>query len=698
MRRPLGIILLLSLFPICSFSQDSGQQTRDSLVRLLTASRVKIVEKDGRSFRRAEGDVRFLHNDTYLYCDTAFWCVEDQYIDAIGNVQIIQDNAVLTSDRLHYDIPASLASFRGTLVQLEDRDSNILRTNDLDYNTRDSVATFLRGGSMRDRDGNIIESLNGKFESALKLFTFEKEVEMFSDSAFFISDRMKYRTDLEKAFFDGGTKGWYGHNYIESDGGWYDRKGSEVSFDGHVYMMTDEYEGWCEELLYDRVRRESEMFRNVQLLDSAHNVTAAGGYVRYVYSPGWAILTENPAIVAVQKDSQGEMRDSLFLRADTLIFETLMKFMIPDGELTMAEERIGLLDVDPVANARKNASEEASQEEASEQRRNPRRQGPPPAHKPGREADPDSEEDMRSPEEIMASACDSLSVADSLFMYDSMMSPDSLMMAAMDSVLKNWKDSTEVKLMHAYHHVRMYRKDLQMICDSLEFFDVDSIARVFGKPIVWREIKTQISSDSMHLVIRNQTMDRAYLLSNALIVSEQTPGMYYHQIKSPDMTAYFDEQSGSLKRFDALGGVQALLFMEEDSVVTTMNQKESKIMSASFRDGSLERVHYMGGIKSDAYPLWYLWKKEKDKMKLKDFFWSPELRPENRYAITAQNIVPSLRRDKRQECSFPFFSQTSVFFPGYMENILKEIDGREHLIWRSRKSEDMSSRPVAETL
>ncbi len=111
-------------------------------------------------------------------------------------------------------------------------------------------------------------------------------------------------------------------------------------------------------------------------------------------------------------------------------------------------------------------------------------------------------------------------------------------------------------------------------------------------------------------------------------------------------------------------------------------------MSATFRDGSIERVHYMGGIKSDAYPLWYLWKKEKEKMKLKDFFWSPELRPVDRFVITRQSISSSVRMKIREACDFPVFYRTSVFFPGYMENVLQEIDGREHIIWKSRNRED----------
>lgn len=685
-RRPFCLLLLLTLFPVSVFSRESGGETQDSLVRLLTASKASMEDRGGKSFRRVEGDVRFLHNDTYLYCDTAYWCVEDQYIDAVGHVQIIQDNAFLTSDRLHYDITSSLASFRGTLVQLEDRDSNILRSTDLDYNTKDSVAVFRSGASMKDKDGNIIESRAGRFESALKLFTFQYDVEMFSDSAFFISDTLKYRTDLEKAFFSTGTKGWQGHNYIQSEGGWYDRNTSKAFFNNQVYLLTDDYEAWCGELLYDRVSKTAEMFRDVQLLDSAHNVMAAGGYVRYNDDPRRALLTENPALIAVQKDTLGEMRDSLFLRADTLIFESRMKFTIPEGELEMAQERLDGLDVDPVENARKNAAEEAAGREAQGSDGRRPAAGPRPGaagrgtHQRG---EVEEKEEEMPPEELLAAACDSLSTADSLYLYDALMMPDSAMVAAMDSIARNWKDSTQVSLLHGFHNVRSYRADLQMVCDSLEYFDVDSIARLYGSPVIWKDIKTQISADSVQMLVRNRSLDRIFLLSKALIVSEHGGGEFYDQIKSPEMTAFFDGEGGSLRRFDALGGAQANLFMDEDSVVTTMNQKDSKVMSASFRDGAIQRVHYFGGIKSDAYPVWYLKSKEPERLQLKDFFWSPELRPKDRFAITGQRISPSIRSEKRNAHDFPSFGRTSEFFPGYMENVLGEIESRSHIIWKS---------------
>jgi hypothetical protein len=77
-----------------TFAQE--QEKRDSLVRLIEASSAQLVQIDSVPYRRIIGPARFLHNDTYLLCDTASWNVRDNIIYAIGHVQIIQQNTYLT--------------------------------------------------------------------------------------------------------------------------------------------------------------------------------------------------------------------------------------------------------------------------------------------------------------------------------------------------------------------------------------------------------------------------------------------------------------------------------------------------------------------------------------------------------------------------------------------------------------------------
>ena len=132
------------------------KESQDSLVVLMSSKSAQMVDVEGASYRKVVGPARFLHNDTYLLCDTAYWNVETNIIDAWGNVSILQEETVLTSDKLTYLIDQDLAQFRGSVVQLTDKDHNTLRTRHLDYNTKDSVAVFKNGCAMRDKDGQII--------------------------------------------------------------------------------------------------------------------------------------------------------------------------------------------------------------------------------------------------------------------------------------------------------------------------------------------------------------------------------------------------------------------------------------------------------------------------------------------------------------------------------------------------------------
>ncbi|MBR5182850.1 MAG: hypothetical protein IKW15_00070, partial [Bacteroidales bacterium] len=150
-------------FQILGYAQNPGGA--DSLVRLVEAQSAHLIEVDGVSMRKVVGPATFLHNNTYLKCDTALWNVNTNIIDAIGNVQILQENTSLTSDRIEYVASENLAKFRGSLVQLFDREGNILNTNYLNYNTKDSIATFFGGASMKNADGNVIESVEGMYFS-----------------------------------------------------------------------------------------------------------------------------------------------------------------------------------------------------------------------------------------------------------------------------------------------------------------------------------------------------------------------------------------------------------------------------------------------------------------------------------------------------------------------------------------------------
>lgn len=636
MRRALICALLATLLIPCAASVRQ-QEKRDSLVRLISADMASLVELNGKDYRKIVGNAVFLHNDTYLYCDSAYWNVEDEYIDAIGHVRIEQENTVLTGDSIKYVIQENTAKFRGHLVELMDRDSNILRTNHLDYNTRDSIAFFYRGAAMKDKDGNLIESLTGRYQAKLEKFDFIGQVEMFSDSMFFVCDTLYYDTRADVAQFYGNTKGWYDLNCIYAGEGRYERPVEHFYFHRDVHILTEDYEVWCDSLYYDRLSEYSRLRGNVQLLDTVDNAIALAGDLRYWNDPRRAELYRDPAVVLITETDAGE-RDSVFMASDTLIYHTARLFEIDSAFVALARERYATALVDPLAVSKQNQKKGQKQGLGSAGR---------PA--PG-----------TLPSPIPPQETDTLAVADTL--------------------AQGLPDTTVVSFVEAYHDVRIYKSDIQVRCDSLVFNSIDSIARLYVKPVIWYELRSQITADSMQFLIRNEALDKGFLFSNAFVISEEEPDKYYHQIKSPEMIGYF--QDNQVSRFDALGGVNALFFVAEDSVITTMNQKECRLMTGRLKDGQVQRILYTENIKSDAYPVFDL---SEDKSRLRDFNWMPQLRPASRNEVTDRRIHPSGRSDMVPSPYFPTFRYAGRYFEGYMEGVVAEIDSRKPIIWIERQ-------------
>ena len=688
MHKKLTYILsavVLSLISLCSFAQQ-----RDSIVYLMSSKMVQMVDVEGASYRRIVGPARFLHNGTYLLCDTAMWNVDTKVIEAWGNVRILQDETVLDSDKLTYLIDQDVAQFRGTVVQLQDKDHNTLRTRHLDYNTKDSVAVFRSGGSMRDKDGQIIESDNGTYDSKVKTFTFVGDVNMFTDSIFVKSGKLKYESELNMATFSAGTDAWKDDNMLSSSRGWYDRAREIFFFNDRVHVMSEEHEGWSDSLFFYRMTSDVELLGNVQVSDTTRNVYALAGKIHYADSSSTVTLTRQPAVITQTEEQDGSV-DTVYLGAEKLVYKAIRKCDIDSLEFVAAKARLENMAVDPVGNYRKKAAEEAARaaEEAAKNDPNYRpKEGKP--TKPAKQdkqnkQDKSSKPDIVSPadsqsvaavDSLVSVSVDSLTVGmDSLVVAaDSLAAGrDSLALADSVSAPVAPKDTSKIGFLEAMKKVKVYKKDMQLVCDSLHYNDLDSIARMFVNPIIWQEKVRQYSADSIFVAVSQGTISKASLMSNSFITIKED-SLHFDQIKGTEMIAYFGQNS-SLERFDVLGGASAVFFIEEKETLATVNKTDSKMLSAVFKDGEIERVYYYDEPKNDGYPLVQL---TEDEQKLKGFKWEPALRPADRNAVTSLSLRPSQRNYYNVRPKAKFVN-TEIYFPGYIGDINRQIQVRDSL-------------------
>ncbi len=774
--RKLFISVVTVLSTLTSLSAQENGSQKDSLVRLLSAQSMELIEKDGVDYRKVTGPARFLHNDTYLICDTALWNMSSNEIYAISNVKILQDQTVLTGDRLTYYIDRDLAEFRGTLVQLEDKDRNVLRTEHLDYNTKDSVAVFFNGGSMKDAEGQIIESRTGTYDSKIRTFTFNDRVNMFTDSVFVKSTTIVYDARTNVATFGFDTDTWQDDNMLSANGGWYDRGREIFLFRNNVHGMSNTQEGWADSLYYYRSSKNIELLGNAQVTDTTRDVSALAGRIFYTDSLSEVKLTRDPAVIGVMKNTD-DQPDTVYFGADTIFARTYMMFQVNESEIKNSKSRMEDLAVDAVQAYRQKAAKEAAEAAAKAMENDPNRPKPNKkqtgetgavaaaggaaetsgaagaSESEASESDASESSDVSEADETsekegdvsetsesdeasgengdeaadaaevaegapadsltvktltsakdstamaagaqaseansvshalaslgpaagalpkqagrLAHASDSLShVADTLsHSADSLANAADSLTVAADS-LSSPKDSTKLNFITAIKNVKMFRKDIQLACDSLVYNDLDSLVRMYEKPFVWNEGNRQYSADSIYAVIKDRAMQKASLMSNAFIIVKED-SLCFDQIRATEMLAYFDT-TGALTRFDALGEANAVFYLQEDSVYATVNKSAAKMLSARFLNGELDKVYYFDAAKNDGYPVAQM---TRDERVLKGFDWQIDACPRGKQDIT----LLSLRASERSSYSArprATFEYTDRYYPGYIPGIMKQI-------------------------
>ena len=72
------IFAALFALSTCVLLPAQDPEPADSLVRLLSAQSVQMIQKENENIRKVIGPARFLHNETYFLCDTAYWYVDDE--------------------------------------------------------------------------------------------------------------------------------------------------------------------------------------------------------------------------------------------------------------------------------------------------------------------------------------------------------------------------------------------------------------------------------------------------------------------------------------------------------------------------------------------------------------------------------------------------------------------------------------------
>lgn len=219
-----------------------------------------------------------------------------------------------------------------------------------------------------------------------------------------------------------------------------------------------------------------------------------------------------------------------------------------------------------------------------------------------------------------------------------------------NEILPNPKDSIATTTLDTTHlivvnpRVRIFRSDLQGVCDSMTFRQQDSLLIMNKFPIIWSGENRQILGNVIEVHFNDSTADWARLPETGF-AAEHIEGEFYNQLSGKKMFATFE--NGDLKKLNIDGNVMAIyLPLESDSTYNKIVNIESSFLEAHFNEQNLERCKIWSQSNGTVTPL-YLAKKSL--FYLPKFKWYESIRP--KYPMDVFNISPEMEEIVRGSSS-----------------------------------------------
>ncbi len=197
---------------------------------------------------------------------------------------------------------------------------------------------------------------------------------------------------------------------------------------------------------------------------------------------------------------------------------------------------------------------------------------------------------------------------------------DSVLTAVAPDTL--WQDST-YRAIRAFHNVRIYREDMQAVCDSIYYNQKDSLIALYTAPVCWSD-ENQISADTIYIYMRNGTVDYAHGIGNALTIKQETAD-YFDQMAGKEMIAYI--RDNELRQVDVNGNALTVFFpKEEDGSFIGVNTTQSSFVKVYLENQKIHHILFTAQTTGTLYPFDQL---PEGKDRLNGFFWADQERPKH---------------------------------------------------------------------
>jgi lipopolysaccharide export system protein LptA len=595
------LLLLLPLQTVMGQTRPTNQDTVPNRPVLVDFAEVfEYIQQGDSTFQRLLGSVELRQDSIYMYCDTAI-ISNEQNVVAWGNVTIQQGDSIsVFADSLLYQGDLQLADLYGGVVLQSG--SQKLFTDTLKYDLNQKLATY-ESGALLTNDTTQLTSRRGYFYVGRNEVFFKDSVRIIDPNFELKTDTLAYHTENQIATFLAPTLIVQDSSRIYCEGGYYDIGRETALFKTNAQYQRGETFAFADSIRYDGLKELVQLKGNAQFeepdriasadvleYEEATEIIRLSGNARYredrrlitgdtivydqkqelYFTRGRSLVSDPPQLIeADQLDFDQEV--GLGIAVGNVIWrDTSSDLTILCGQANYREED----DYIKAFGGRSNRAllisglEEDSLFMTSDTLVAYRRA-----------VEVDTLASFEG-ETIPSDSLQRLAPSDSLqqtMPLDTIRQSDTVTISGPDSV----------QLIQAYHDVRIFKSDLQALCDSLSYSTADSLFRLFHDPIIWSDT-SQIFADTVLIQMAENAVDRLFFNQNAYIIN--SPDLqFFNQIAGNRVVAYFVE--GSIDRMKVLGNAESIYYaMDETDAYIGVNQTVSSEMLIRFLEGNIDQI------------------------------------------------------------------------------------------------------------
>ncbi len=590
MKQLLFLIGMLSVFTATAQRTDVIAQTKDTtkLIYIDNSNRLKGSQENGKPIKIFVGQVRLHQGNTQFECDSA---VTDDYnnVRAYGNVLIRQADTVnVFSDSLLYNGNKRKAKLAGEVVLMDAQAS--LFTDKLNYDLNTKVAEYTTGGILKNKNTRLFSQKGTYYVDKTEAF-FKDEVTVEDPQFSLKADTLKINTTTNNVYFIGPTDVVNAENQIYTESGFYDSQNDYAEFDKNARFRSRDGKRFAsgDLIRYDGKRGMSYLVGNAYFQDSTRTIVA--DVINYnrksdtYQTEGKTQIQDGDQIIMADGTSAYDAETEEAIFTDNVRIITPPQFITADSirynQNTHAGRAYGNIYWEDTTQHRTIICQYA-------------------------EFNDSTEFFLASGRPLMTTIID----GDTLYL-----SADTL-----KSFLEIPMDTTS-RVVIGNVDVRVYKSDLQAICDSMIYTQRDSIFSLFKSPIVWSDT-SQFVSDTVRIQLGNESIEKIYLLKNSFIINSPDE-VFFNQVKGRDVIAYFKDDE--LRMMQVLGNGESVYYvLDETDAYIGVNKTICSEMLLNFGNNEITDIRFFTKPNGQFTPMRQA---NHDLLRLEGFRWLIEQRP-----------------------------------------------------------------------